>query len=457
MMDRIRSDVALTPAKLALWYVIAGSVWIVWSDTRLGAFDSWASARAVSLGKGLGFVVVTAVVLYLLLRRRALELSVTEAENRRLGELSKSVLDSVHFPIAVIDHTGEILNVNEAWTHFSSANGASVVAAGIGVNYLDVCRTAASLDSSLHDVVTGIAEVLDERADSYVLEYPCHSPVEERWFRLEASAIPGVGAVIVHWNTTSDHVARNALERTIEAKDEFLAGISHELRTPLTAVVGFAEHLHTGDVEVAEAHELQGMLAHEARHVADLVEDLLLAGRLDSDTITVRSEVISLPDVVESAVRPFIYANGAEIAIEADSPDPRAFADPLRVRQIVRNLVGNAVHHGGEPITVRMRFVEDGWTISVCDSGGGIPEDAVERMFQPYGTVTDRVGRPNSIGLGLYLSRKLAERMGGGLDYRRTDDQTIFTLTLPPAHGPMHDLTAPARRSVLPGGRQEAV
>lgn len=443
-MDRIRPEAALTPARLALWYAIAGSVWIVWSDTRLGAFDSWASARTVSLGKGLGFVVVTAGVLYLLLRRRALELSATEAENRRLGELAKSVLDSVHFPIAVIDHGGEILNVNEAWTHFSSANGGSVTDTGIGVNYLDVCRTAASLDSSLHEVVHGIAEVLDERADSYAFEYPCHSPVEERWFRMEASAISGVGAVIVHWNTTSDHVARNALERTIEAKDEFLAGISHELRTPLTAVVGFAEHLHTGGVEAGEAQELQGMLAHEARHVADLVEDLLLAGRLDSDTITVRSEVISLPDVVDSAVRPFIYANGADITVEADDPDPRAFADPLRVRQIVRNLVANAVHHGGEPITVRMRLVEDEWAICVCDSGGGIPEHAVGRMFQPYGTANDRVGRPNSIGLGLYLSRKLAERMGGGLDYRRAHDETVFTLTLPPAHRPSQDLVSPA-------------
>lgn len=442
-MDRIRSDVALTPARLAVWYAIAGSVWIVWSDTRLGAFDSWASARTVSLGKGLGFVVVTAVVLYLLLRRRSIELSATEGENRRLGELSKSVLDSVHFPIAVIDHGGEILNVNEAWTHFSSANGGSVTATGIGVNYLDVCRTAAILDPSLHRVMTGIAEVLEDRTDSYAFEYPCHSPIEERWFRMEASAIPGVGAVIVHWNTTSDHVARNALERTIEAKDEFLAGISHELRTPLTAVVGFAEHLHSGDVEAGEAEELQAMLAHEARHVADLVEDLLLAGRLDSDTITVRSEIISLPDVVESAVRPFIYANGADITIEADDPDPEALADPLRVRQIVRNLVGNAVHHGGEKITVRMRLVEDEWAICVCDSGSGIPDHAVERMFQPYGTATDRVGRPNSIGLGLYLSRRLAERMGGGLAYRRVDDETVFTLTLPPARRSTADLASP--------------
>lgn len=453
MMHRIESDGALTPSKLALWYAIAGSAWIVWSDTQLGAFDSWASARLVSLGKGLGFVVVTAVVLYLLLRRRALELSATEAENRRLGELSRSVLDSVHFPIAVIDQGGEILNVNEAWTHFSSANGGSMAATGIGVNYLDVCRTAASLDPSLGEVVTGIAELLEERADSYVFEYPCHSPVEERWFRMEASAISGVGAVIVHWNTTSDHVARNALERTIEAKDEFLAGISHELRTPLTAVVGFAEHLYAGDVEAGEVHELQGMLAHEARHVADLVEDLLLAGRLDSDTITVRSEVISIPDVVESAVRPFVYANGADITIEADDPDPKAFADPLRVRQIVRNLVGNSVRHGGEPITVRMRLVDDESEICVCDSGSGIPESAVERMFQPYGTATDRVGRPNPIGLGLYLSRKLAERMGGGLEYRRTEGQTVFTLTLPAAL----DAASPTHAVRVSGHRKKPV
>lgn len=443
MIGRLRAEVALTPARLALWYAIAGSVWIVWSDTRLGAFDSWASARTVSLGKGLGFVVVTAVVLYLLLRRRALELSATAAENRRLGELSKSVLDSVHFPIAVIDHHGEILNVNEAWTQFSSANGGSVVATGIGVNYLDVCRTAASLDPSLHEVVTGIGRVLDGQADTFAVEYPCHSPVEERWFRMEASAVSGVGAVIVHWNTTADHVARDVLERAIEAKDEFLAGISHELRTPLTAVVGFAEHLHTGEVDAGEARELQGMLAHEARHVADLVEDLLLAGRLDSDTITVRSEVISLPDVVGSAVRPFVYSHGADITIEVDHPSPHAFADPLRVRQIVRNLVANAFHHGSQPITVRIGLVEDEWTISVCDSGEGIPGEAVERMFRPYGTVTERVGRPNSIGLGLFLSRKLAERMGGGLEYRRIHDETVFTLSLPQARRHIHDLTSP--------------
>lgn len=450
MMDRFRFDVQLTPARLASWYAIAGSAWIIWSDTQLGAFDSWASARLVSLAKGLGFILVTATVLYLLLRRRAIELSATAADNHKLGELSKTVLDSVHFPMAVIDRKGEILNVNEAWTHFSTANGGSLDATGIGVNYLDVCRAASGLDPTMHEVVSGINGVLDEETESYAIEYPCHSPLEQRWFRMEASAVPGVGAVIVHWNTTSDHVARNALERTIEAKDEFLAGISHELRTPLTAVVGFAEHLHSGDVDAEEAAELQGLLAHEARHVSDLVEDLLLAGRLDWDTITVRSEVISLPVVIDSAVRPFTYAERADIVVETDGGETHAFADPLRVRQIVRNLVANAVNHGGEPITVRMRLEEGEWAISVCDSGSGIPDGDVDRMFQPYGTAADRSGRPNSIGLGLYLSRQLAERMGGGLGYRRAGDETVFTLTLPSSNGSVPGLPVPMVPAQLP-------
>lgn len=240
------------------------------------------------------------------------------------------------------------------------------------------------------------------------------------------------GIVGLSVDISDERSVRDGLTDLVHSKDQFLASVSHELRTPLTAVVGFAELLHGSDslppAEVAAMHEL---IVIQAREVSDLVEDLLTSGRIDTDTITVRPEPVPVADLIRSVAQPW---STAAMSIEISDPDTLAvWADPLRLRQIVRNLIANTVRHGAPPVTVTVgnHRPDDRISIEIIDSGVGIPQDAIDTLFQPYSEATARHGQPASVGLGLYVSRKLAQMMDGDLHYDRNTGRTRFTVTLP--------------------------
>lgn len=352
-----------------------------------------------------------------------------EGEARRQEALAASVLRSVPFPVAVIDPTGVITAVNRAWTQFAVDNGGTEESTGVGMNYLDVCR-AATGDPEARRALEGIEGVLSGDTRSFVLEYECAAPEEERWFEMECHPVPGEGAVVVHWNVTAERLHRMALEETIDAKDRFIASLSHELRTPLTAVVGLAEELRTGDYGVEETREFQTVIADQALELSLLVDDLLIAARIDSGTLTVVPSRVAVREELEHVVAPWLSDGSRVIRVEAED-GVVAWADAGRVRQVLRNLVSNAIRYGADPIEVRIAAHGPRVVVEVTDHGPGIPEAARSRMFQPYSTFSTPEGLTASVGLGLHVSRDLATRMGGSLDYRREGGLTIFELILP--------------------------
>lgn len=252
-----------------------------------------------------------------------------------------------------------------------------------------------------------------------------------------AAVVPEVGAVVSHWDVTGEHRMQTWLESVVEAKDEFLASVAHHLRTPLTAVVGFADLLRTEAVDEAERSMMLDVVADEARVVADLVEDLMLAGRLDSETITWRSEEVPVASVVAQVVGPVQRASG--IPIDVALPEGLVVqGDSLRIRQILRNLMANAVRHGAAPFGVEASSDGVSATVVVVDRGGGAPGlDGVED-FVPYTSKRDGT-QPSTVGLGLHVAQRLARHMGGELSYRRVGAESRFSLTLP--------LSSPSTRS----------
>lgn len=223
--------------------------------------------------------------------------------------------------------------------------------------------------------------------------------------------------------------ARKALQDLVEAKDRFVASVSHELRSPITAVLGLAEELAAGaqsftDDEVAEFHRL---ISDQAREVADIVEDLLVAARADLGQVAIHPEPMDLTAAVQRVVEAFTEPRPAMVT-EGESV---AWADPVRTRQVIRNLVSNALRHGGPEVTV-VTGTETGraW-VRVVDAGEAIPEEARERIFEPYEVAGDVPGRPGSVGLGLTVSRILARAMDGDLTYQREAGHNRFQLTLP--------------------------
>jgi signal transduction histidine kinase len=234
---------------------------------------------------------------------------------------------------------------------------------------------------------------------------------------------------IVALRAESGRAATEAqLRESLRAKDELIASIFHEMRTPLTAVVGFAQLLQNEESGLSsdERTELIQSIADEGLDLTNLVEDLLTAAKAESGTLT----VVSVPvDLRANAAQVLETLNG-DRPIELAGPSVRVAGDPGRVRQILRNLISNAIRYGGERIRV---VVVDGQSpsIQVRDNGVGIPEEERERVFDPYQRASSAPELSASMGLGLTISRSLARLMGGDLTYVFEDSESIFELTLP--------------------------
>lgn len=225
--------------------------------------------------------------------------------------------------------------------------------------------------------------------------------------------------------------ARENREQLIRAKDQFLASISHELRTPLTAVVGFGELLRDSGETLSdsERREFLDVLIAQGSDVTNIVNDLLVAAKADIGILNVTRVPVNLRAQTAQVLEAFNRDQVARIAL-INPRDVRAMGDPDRIRQIVRNLITNALRYGGDDVHVEV-VSEERPAILVCDNGPGIPEHDRERIFQPYQRAHNEPGVAGSLGLGLSISRKLARLMDGDLIYRHDRERSIFELSLP--------------------------
>lgn len=218
---------------------------------------------------------------------------------------------------------------------------------------------------------------------------------------------------------------RSRLEHSLQSKDQLIASVSHELRTPLTVVVGMAEELRlAGDsIDVVERDQLLGVIAEESAEMADLVEDLLIAARSGDGNIPMFPERTDLALLSQSVLSHLSVPDGRTVTI-ADAPSV-AFADPVRVRQILRNLLTNAFRYGGDRISLSFGADDALAWVDVHDDGVGIPESDREAIFEAYGRSQSGRSSKASVGLGLTLSKRLAELMDGRLEYLDGDGCTF--------------------------------
>lgn len=272
------------------------------------------------------------------------------------------------------------------------------------------------------------------------------------WSEADARLLGLVGEMFV--NTLVRKAADERLSALMRSKDDLIAAVSHELRTPLTAVLGLAEELRTADdLPPEERRQLLGLIVEQSRDLSHLVEDLLVASRVDTGQLRVASEHISLREQVDHTLRGLRPPDGR--SIEAPDTDAPAWADALRVRQIVRNLLTNAFRYGGPHIRIGLEHRGGTVALLVRDDGPGVPGPEQRRMFEPA-EAQATTGRPGSLGLGLSLSRRLARLMGGDLQYRGQAG-SVFELLLPtrhPAASPVDDLLP---ETALAGRGQAAV
>jgi signal transduction histidine kinase len=207
--------------------------------------------------------------------------------------------------------------------------------------------------------------------------------------------------------------------RSVEVKNEFVSMVSHELRTPITGISGFAETLreHWRDLPPTEVDEFLEILRGESNHLSNLVEDILVIPRLDAGQLRFHLEQVGISDIAES-VSEMVLDDST--TAEVDLPVyVRVWSDPVRLRQILRNLVENARKYGGNDLYIYGEERREGtYTVIVADNGAGIPEADQERIFEHFEQLSKGDARlEQGVGLGLPIARKLARAMGGDLWY----------------------------------------
>jgi CheY-like chemotaxis protein/two-component sensor histidine kinase len=199
--------------------------------------------------------------------------------------------------------------------------------------------------------------------------------------------------------------------------------MSHELRTPLNAVIGFAQILELEGLEREQAESVDHIL-RSGRHLLDLINEVLDISRIESGTLTTSPESVDADEAVREAADLLApLASERQMALRvrpAEGPARFVLADRQRLKQILLNLLSNALKFNRPSGRVEVAVVAAGegrCRITVRDEGAGIPEAMRERVFEPFDRLGAEAGRIEGTGLGLSLSRALAERMDGSVDF----------------------------------------
>jgi signal transduction histidine kinase/ActR/RegA family two-component response regulator len=252
--------------------------------------------------------------------------------------------------------------------------------------------------------------------------------------------------------------ANAALEEASRHKSEFLSRMSHELRTPLNAILGFGQLLEMDHLSPDQRESVQHILKG-GRHLLALIDEVLDIARIEAGRLSMSQEPVSIDDVLKESltlVGPMTAMRGLHLSSDREEPSSRrhVFADRQRLTQVLLNLLSNAIkynHEGGSVVVSSEEVTGGRMRVTVTDNGPGIPPDKMARLFTPF----DRLGVEETgiegAGLGLSLSKRLMEAMGGTLGVASTPGQgSTFWIELPIVASPEERMAQVDERLPVP-------
>lgn len=297
-----------------------------------------------------------------------------------------------------------------------------------------VFRQAPAPGSRLEEVFRGrtvgaIATLIDRAQRSGTAEGEIDTGSELFWVsarRLEEESL----TLLVFQERTNLTRAEQALVDLVKERSSFLASVSSELQTPLTAVLGYASLLADPNPDLdedARSALVQGM-TDPAWDLVGFLEDLLAVARAEIGELRMGRVPVNLSANVAQVLES-MGGRGGSVTVTGDR-SITGVGDPAGFRQIVRNLLSNALVHGAEPINVEVALNEADVLVRITDRGPGVPVGLAESMFDQYVAGSDLYAQ-GRVGIGLWISRELAGLMGGRLTYKRESGETVFQATLP--------------------------
>lgn len=286
---------------------------------------------------------------------------------------------------------------------------------------------------------------------------------QSRWLaskgRLQSRATGENAALIgVTWDVTEQRLsaeaeqARRVAEQANRAKSEFLSRMSHELRTPLNAILGFSEILLSSREPALTPRQAQQIthVRDSGRHLLGLITDLLDISRIESGSLALHIAEVNLLGALQSALddtETTAKARGIRILLPLQAASATVHADPVRLRQVLLNLLTNAIKYNrdGGQIELRLAQVEHFWRLSVIDTGIGMSDNQVQRLYRPFDRLGQDLTAIEGTGIGLVITRQLVQAMQG---------QLSVTSTL--GSGTQFDVDLPACLSQAPSRREDA-
>jgi signal transduction histidine kinase/CheY-like chemotaxis protein len=277
---------------------------------------------------------------------------------------------------------------------------------------------------------------------------------------VERRTIDG-GTVKTIWDLTDDvriaqelREARETAESANRAKSDFLSSMSHELRTPLNAILGFAQLLRRDKREpLAQKHtERVEQILSGGNHLLRLIDDILDLSRIEAGGISISLEPVGVAEVIEevlTTLEPMAARLGIRLELEPLPADlPMASADRTRFAQVLMNFGSNAIKYNraGGRVTYVVSAPRDGYiTVTVQDTGVGIPHDKQDKLFQPFQRAGQEAGPIEGTGIGLVITKRIAELMGGGVGFRSVPGEgSTFWVDLPVHETRLHSSRPPA-------------
>ncbi|MBI3268826.1 MAG: GAF domain-containing protein [Planctomycetes bacterium] len=408
------------------------------------------SAKELQFLQALGGVAAGAVERLRWNQRVEAEVRELSTEARRRGASLESLLESVPDGIALADESGKVSAWNRAAARLTGLEAGAAVGRPLSEALAIVDEDGKGLPLFPPGLACGEDAASGPGAGSGrpvlvegSLVRPSggpgetHVPIRAELSPLRQGGGGPTGWVAVLRDVTQERVLVDAIMRTNQARSEFLAAVSHELRTPLNSIIGFTEMLEAcffGPLTPKQTDYVRNVLA-SSRQLLGLINDLLDLSSVEAGRLELRQEAIPLPSAVEevvSSLRPAALRKQIELEVRMHGTPDAAWGDPSKFRQILHNLLSNALKFTpeGRVVTVTGRRLElpddrypgltlragvDGYLeFGVRDTGIGVAPEEHERIFQPFQRLDSSYARRHAgTGLGLPLTRRLVELHGG--------------------------------------------